>query len=373
VDYEGGSNRTYRISSDNGASVTLTTYWNNDDPANFTTHPIDVTFRVDATRIAPTPTDTLWLQGNQSPLTFTPPGVQMKDDGVAPDATAGDRIYTAKATFPACTGKSLEWKVYYRGAFECLGQGNRSITLDDALTSMTTTARGIERCTVTDKPVTVVFRLTGALNPITSPDTVAVTGGTSPLSFDPPPATLAWMNDAHLGYDAVSGDKIWTAGVTFPDSSSTTVSYKFWHNGTFECFGFPDRSVTLDDVSYSVAAPLTRPVAIWNYCSDDVTGVPVTPDAVGGFALLRQSYPNPMSPSTTIRFTLNRAGEVSLSVFDVGGRRVARLVSGELPAGPHEVQWSGRDDAGQRVPAGVYVYELAMGRDRLSRRMVIAR
>jgi hypothetical protein len=376
VDYEGGSNRAYHISSDNGASVALSTYWNNDDPANFTTHPIGVTFRVDATRIAPVATDTLWLKGGASPLTFdaTPAGIAMMDDGVAPDATAGDKIFTGLATFPSCSSKNIEWKVFYRGAFECLGQGNRSVVLDDALTSITTDARGIERCTVTDKPITVVFRLSGALYPLGSPDTLAVMGGTLPLSFDAPPATLAWMNDAHLGYDATAGDKVWTAGVTFPDSSSATVSYKFWHNGGFECFGYPDRTVTLNDMANSVAVPLVRPVALWNYCSDDVAAVPVaTPDAIAGFALLRQSFPNPMSPSTTIRFEMKRTGDVTLSVYDVGGRRVARLLSGTLPPGPHDVQWNGRDESGQRVPAGVYLYELAMGRERLSRRMVITR
>ena len=38
-DYDGGANRTYHLSSDNGASVTLSDYWNRENPADFTAHP----------------------------------------------------------------------------------------------------------------------------------------------------------------------------------------------------------------------------------------------------------------------------------------------------------------------------------------------
>ena len=44
-----------------------------------------------------------------------------------------------------------------------------------------------------------------------------------------------------------------------------------------------------------------------------------------------------------------------------------------LQPGPHEVQWDGRDADGRLLRSGVYLYELSMGADRLSRRIVLTR
>ena len=59
-----------------------------------------------------------------------------------------------------------------------------------------------------------------------------------------------------------------------------------------------------------------------------------------GYAL-EQNYPNPFNPSTVIRFTLPRAEEVTISVYDLAGRMVTTLVSGRLPAGAHTTVFSG--------------------------------
>ena len=384
-DYEDGDNRVYHLSSDNGATVTFTDFWNHDDPANFTTHPVDVIFQVNAARINPTVTDTLYLQGNEYPLSFTPSGVAMKDNGVAPDLVAGDKIYTVKTRFPKCTGKNLEWKVFYRGAFECLqGQGNRTAWINDAAYdtvggakgALWLPARGIERCTVTDKAVAVVFKVDMTSRRPIPADTVAVMGSVAPLVWQRPLNAQARMNDAGTGYDQVASDHYWTTGVTFPDSSNLNVEFKYWHNGFLECFGMGNRTMTINDVLYTVSVPQVRPADIWDYCTDvtaEVPAGPPTPDAIAGFATLKQSFPNPMSPRTTIHFDLKRAGDASLTVYDVTGRRVATLVSGPLQAGPHDVQWDGRDETGNLARSGVYLYELTMGRDRLSRRMVLTR
>ena len=82
----------------------------------------------------------------------------------------------------------------------------------------------------------------------------------------------------------------------------------------------------------------------WNYAPDFLVhvvgsaGVTEQP-LVNGFALA-QNYPNPFNPSTIIRFDLAVVGRVSLSVFDIVGRKVADLVNGDLPSGIHEVTFS---------------------------------
>ncbi len=71
---------------------------------------------------------------------------------------------------------------------------------------------------------------------------------------------------------------------------------------------------------------------------------------------LRQNFPNPFNPSTEILFDLPEVAMVSLVVYDVLGREIARLVEGELPAGWHRARF----DAGN-IPSGVYLYRIQAG------------
>jgi hypothetical protein len=100
------------------------------------------------------------------------------------------------------------------------------------------------------------------------------------------------------------------------------------------------------------------------------SGVPVA--ALPG-AELRQNYPNPFNPSTRIDFTLEKAGSVELSVFDLAGRQVATLRQGSLAAGEHHVIWDGRSDSGASLPAGQYRYVLATAEGRVARSMVLVK
>jgi len=94
--------------------------------------------------------------------------------------------------------------------------------------------------------------------------------------------------------------------------------------------------------------------------------------AKGAFALA-QSYPNPARGSATITFSLAEAGEASLAVYDLSGRRVATLASGASAAGEREVVWNLADDGGAAVPPGVYIYRLQGPGGTAARRLVVAR
>jgi hypothetical protein len=73
---------------------------------------------------------------------------------------------------------------------------------------------------------------------------------------------------------------------------------------------------------------------------------------------LSQNYPNPFNPDTYIHYRLNGPAGVNLSVFDVKGECVRVLVDGQRHAGDAMVLWDGRNEAGQALPSGVYVYRL---------------
>lgn len=106
----------------------------------------------------------------------------------------------------------------------------------------------------------------------------------------------------------------------------------------------------------------------WRYCGwniDDVEIWGVQPSESGVAdgpgvprLLLSPNYPNPFSPSTSVRFVIPARAHVDLAVYDVAGRLVRRLVDGELDGGEHAVAWDGRDAAGADVASGVYFCRL---------------
>ena len=86
---------------------------------------------------------------------------------------------------------------------------------------------------------------------------------------------------------------------------------------------------------------------------------------------LHPNVPNPFNPETTIRFELPHAAEVKLEVFDILGQKVRTLVTGALPSGTHSAVWHGRNDAGNPVGNGVYLYQIQAGEFTQRRRMLL--
>jgi hypothetical protein len=86
---------------------------------------------------------------------------------------------------------------------------------------------------------------------------------------------------------------------------------------------------------------------------------------------LAQNHPNPFNPATTIRFTLASGGPATLTVFNMLGQKVRTVFDGTVPAGETAVVWDGRDDAGNAVASGIYLYRVAAGAGAQSRKMVV--
>lgn len=86
---------------------------------------------------------------------------------------------------------------------------------------------------------------------------------------------------------------------------------------------------------------------------------------------LAQNFPNPFNPSTRIPFELTRGARVTLAVYDVAGRHVRAVLDRQYPAGLHEAEWDGKDDAGRGVASGVYFYRMHAGNRTETRRMVL--
>lgn len=73
---------------------------------------------------------------------------------------------------------------------------------------------------------------------------------------------------------------------------------------------------------------------------------------------LAQNYPNPFNPSTTIRYNLQKAGNISLVIYNVTGQEIRTLVNQKQAPGNYSITWDGRENNGKNVASGVYFYRL---------------
>jgi hypothetical protein len=101
------------------------------------------------------------------------------------------------------------------------------------------------------------------------------------------------------------------------------------------------------------------------------TGLPTRP---ASFAL-HQNVPNPVraSAATRIEFDLFEESVVDVTVYDISGRRVARLFEGKLLPGPHAVSWNGTLQNGSPAAAGVYRYVLTTAKGSMSKGLTLVR
>ncbi|MBI2428225.1 MAG: right-handed parallel beta-helix repeat-containing protein [Ignavibacteriales bacterium] len=81
---------------------------------------------------------------------------------------------------------------------------------------------------------------------------------------------------------------------------------------------------------------------------------------------LEQNYPNPFNPATTIKFRIRKSDFVSLTVSDLLGREVTRLIHNDLSEGEHSVVWNA-----EGISAGIYFYSLRIGQTSQTKKMVL--
>lgn len=95
---------------------------------------------------------------------------------------------------------------------------------------------------------------------------------------------------------------------------------------------------------------------------------PVTPflDIEGETSLLKdfslkQNFPNPFNPSTKIYFSLPNESTVTITIYNILGKEINKLISQLKPQGNHSVEWDGKDNFRNPVSAGVYLYQMQAG------------
>jgi len=86
---------------------------------------------------------------------------------------------------------------------------------------------------------------------------------------------------------------------------------------------------------------------------------------------LKQNYPNPFNPSTTIAYSLSKAGNVSIDIFDISGKLISNLFSGFRTRGNHQIIWNARNFSGNKVASGTYFYQINYNGNKSVKKMLL--
>ena len=86
---------------------------------------------------------------------------------------------------------------------------------------------------------------------------------------------------------------------------------------------------------------------------------------------LEQNFPNPFNAQSVIEYSLPQASPVRLVVYSATGQIVRRLIDENQITGRHRAVWNGENDFGVKVSSGVYFYQLEVGTEKLTRKMIL--
>ena len=88
---------------------------------------------------------------------------------------------------------------------------------------------------------------------------------------------------------------------------------------------------------------------------------------------LRGIYPNPFAETTRICFSLERQGDVTFVISSAQGHTVRTMNGNSFAAGDHFLEWDGRNDNGQTLPAGLYTLIMKTGDYNGTAKLVLVR
>jgi hypothetical protein len=191
--------------------------------------------------------------------------------------------------------------------------------------------------------------------------------------------SMVRLYDNGTNGDQVAGDEIWTIDLLMPEGTSGTILYKY---GIY----YPG----VEDVPGAGAIPMDNEAGFANNHSAildsdeefqelptdifgdqsvyEIEGAPVP-----GAMVLGHNWPNPFADMTVFRYDLPAAGKVDLAVYDLSGRKICTIHSGEQTAGVYMGRWNGRTTSNNPVSAGTYLIRLDTSQGSASRKVVVLR
>ncbi len=153
---------------------------------------------------------------------------------------------------------------------------------------------------------------------------------------------------------------------------------------------FPHGSGTLVSIHFTCAKSLTMVKAMLTHVmvinsNGDSLGVTTvnyisnnaSPSSFPGdkslSVVLGQNYPNPFNPATMLNYQLQKPGHVRLSIYDMSGREISRMVDRFQNEGTYEIQWSSTSVTGCTMSSGIYIARLTVDHVSVSRKMLLTK
>ena len=131
---------------------------------------------------------------------------------------------------------------------------------------------------------------------------------------------------------------------------SQTVYLNVWSNGKVTSIPIADiQKLTFSNTQSAVA-------------NKDATTL------IQSFKLL-QNYPNPFNPTTTIEYQIPEGGDVEIQIFSIHGEIVRSFKNSHISSGSFNVVWDGKNNAGNTVASGLYIYKVSFENSIIAKRM----
>ncbi len=146
-----------------------------------------------------------------------------------------------------------------------------------------------------------------------------------------------WDMETSGQTSSVGGEGRNTDEMTYPYGTATFVDWDF-------------NDIWAEDVDYDINNGYPYLTDVTLSLEDDVIEVVES--------LTLTNYPNPFNPETTIKFRISVPGNVELTVYNIKGERISKLLKEFKEAGEHSIVWDGKNDLGQPVSSGVYFYRM---------------
>ncbi|MCX5754088.1 MAG: T9SS type A sorting domain-containing protein [Candidatus Krumholzibacteria bacterium] len=102
-------------------------------------------------------------------------------------------------------------------------------------------------------------------------------------------------------------------------------------------------------------------------------GIEIAGETVKYFDYLKNGYPNPFNPITTVEYSISRDSHVNLSIYNANGQLVRALVNGKQKKNVYSISWDGKDNGGRAVASGIYFCMLKSDFFERSQKLILLR
>jgi plastocyanin len=163
--------------------------------------------------------------------------------------------------------------------------------------------------------------------------------------------TITWQGNEGFAFHPLESTSVPPGASSFSQSSGTTFSYVVAVAGTY---------------NYECVFHAFPPFSMTGTFSANPTGVANDQTAPAARYELKQNFPNPFNPTTTIHFNIPTAQTVTIKVFNLVGNEIAILVNEKKDPGSYTVEFDGRN-----LASGIYLYRLEAGNFRETKKLVL--